>query len=235
MNAVQSSRVSSPPGISTCVSPLLLKQYRREILITRAELLIPSFTTILLLPLAPTKYQLFESIYTSSSPRDSCEHCGHSAQQPGVSIKKCSKCRVVRYCSLDCQSSGWKAGHKFECRNPEQVDAVSRRAVSRLHFGAGSNLESKIYYLRVFRAWIQNTCISGPFRALEETFPNIARNLRFSRSAVFYFDELCQQDVMDQVAHIRARLDADQDKEVFIEIISEQNPELKGTAALSRL
>lgn len=104
---------------------------------------------------------------------------------------------------------------------------MSRRAVIRLHFGAGSNLESKIYYLGVSRAWIQDTCISGPFRALEETFPNIARNLRFSHSAVFYFDELCQQGVMDQVAHVRAPLDADQDKEVFIKIISEQNPELK--------
>ncbi|KAK5095894.1 hypothetical protein LTR70_003213 [Exophiala xenobiotica] len=156
-----------------------------------------------------------------------CEQCGQFAQQPGVSIKQCSKCHVVGYCSLDCQSSGWKAGHKFECRTPEQVNAVSRRAVSRLHFGGGSNLESKIYYLKVSRPWIQDICISGPFGTLEETFPNISRNLRFSRSGMLYFDELCPQGAVDRVAHVRAPLDADQDKEIFVEIIAAQNAELE--------
>jgi hypothetical protein len=44
---------------------------------------------------------------------------------------------------------------------------------------------------------------------------------------MLYFDDLCQQGVMDQVAHIRAPLDADQEKVILIEILPKNNSELK--------
>src|SRR4051812_5471902 len=144
-----------------------------------------------------------------------CEQCGKSSQEPGIGIKQCSQCRIVGYCSVDCQRTGWKAAHKFECRSVEQVEGASRRAISRLRFGIGSDLESRVYYLRVSRPWIHDIFISGPFRTIEDTFSNIARNLRFSQSGMFYFDDLCQQGLMDQVAHIQAPLDADQEKVIL--------------------
>jgi hypothetical protein len=156
-----------------------------------------------------------------------CEQCGKSSQQLGVSIKECSKCRIVGYCSVDCQKTGWRASHKFECRSLEQIEGVSQRAVSRLRFGKGSDLESRVYYLRVSRPWIHDIFISGPFCTIEDTFSNIARNLRFSQSGMLYFDDLCQQGLMDQVAHIRAPLDADQNKVILIEIIPKNDSELK--------
>jgi hypothetical protein len=156
-----------------------------------------------------------------------CEQCGKSSQQPGIRIIQCSKCRIVGYCSVDCQKTGWKATHKFECRSLEQVEGLSQKAVSRLRVGKGSDLESRLYYLRVSRPWIHDIFISGPFRTIEDTFSNVARNLRFSQSGMLYFDDLCQQNLMDQVAHIQAPLDADPKKVILIEIIPKNNSELK--------
>lgn len=36
-------------------------------------------------------------------------------QKPGSS--KCSKCKSVYYCGVDCQVKHWQAGHKEECNN----------------------------------------------------------------------------------------------------------------------
>jgi len=38
-----------------------------------------------------------------------CEHCGESASQ------QCKSCKLVRYCSKDCQRKDWKEGHAVEC------------------------------------------------------------------------------------------------------------------------
>lgn len=39
-----------------------------------------------------------------------CDHCDKEN-----AIKRCSKCRLVFYCSRDCQVAGWKGGHKKTC------------------------------------------------------------------------------------------------------------------------
>ncbi|KAJ3072762.1 hypothetical protein HDU98_002977 [Podochytrium sp. JEL0797] len=33
-------------------------------------------------------------------------------------LKKCRKCQSHFYCSVECQRSEWKAGHKSMCRGP---------------------------------------------------------------------------------------------------------------------
>ena len=44
-----------------------------------------------------------------------CENCGKEAAK----MQKCSRCRLVRYCSQDCQLGDWE-DHKKSCK---KVDA----------------------------------------------------------------------------------------------------------------
>jgi hypothetical protein len=47
---------------------------------------------------------------------DACANCGLKAGGPSspVLLKKCSRCRRVKYCSTSCQKAAW-AGHKAHC------------------------------------------------------------------------------------------------------------------------
>lgn len=40
-----------------------------------------------------------------------CEYCGKMGEKHG----KCGRCKVVYYCSKECQSADWKLGHKNQC------------------------------------------------------------------------------------------------------------------------
>ncbi|RCV22095.1 hypothetical protein SETIT_4G192800v2 [Setaria italica] len=48
-----------------------------------------------------------------------CAACGV------VTSKKCSRCKRVRYCSQECQTKHWEAGHKSKCK-PMNADKLSR-------------------------------------------------------------------------------------------------------------
>jgi hypothetical protein len=41
-----------------------------------------------------------------------CHHCGKVTDSP----KRCSACKVVFYCSSECQLESWKHGHQKECK-----------------------------------------------------------------------------------------------------------------------
>jgi len=45
------------------------------------------------------------------STPECCDHCGRS----GVSLKKCSRCKVAKYCGKECQGKAWKR-HKKVCQ-----------------------------------------------------------------------------------------------------------------------
>ena len=46
-----------------------------------------------------------------------CDHCGsNEGDAGGGAFKFCSGCREARYCSVACQKTHWKAGHKVKCR-----------------------------------------------------------------------------------------------------------------------
>ncbi|CAM9128381.1 unnamed protein product [Choristocarpus tenellus] len=55
-------------------------------------------------------------------PNTSVPRLGQEEEQ-GMTVplfKCCSRCKVVIYCSRDCQRAHWKAGHKWTCRPPMQ-------------------------------------------------------------------------------------------------------------------
>ncbi|XP_042476214.1 ubiquitin carboxyl-terminal hydrolase 19-like isoform X2 [Macadamia integrifolia] len=50
---------------------------------------------------------------------DGCAVCGNSTN------KKCSRCKIVRYCSQACQAEHWKSIHKSECKVVKSSGSIS--------------------------------------------------------------------------------------------------------------
>jgi hypothetical protein len=50
-----------------------------------------------------------------SSLRHKCLNCGKTAADVCKRLSKCSRCKLVSYCSKDCQSADWK-GHRAFCK-----------------------------------------------------------------------------------------------------------------------
>ena len=46
---------------------------------------------------------------------DFCQTCNAQSTDESVTLSQCSRCKVVKYCSVDCQKQDWKAGHKKQC------------------------------------------------------------------------------------------------------------------------
>ena len=44
-----------------------------------------------------------------------CEICGEKSAEGGKPLLKCGACKVVSYCSKDCQKTDWKRVHKRVC------------------------------------------------------------------------------------------------------------------------
>lgn len=101
---------------------------------------------------------------------------------------------------MKCQKEDWNVnGHEFECRKAEEANAQSSRAVSRFRFLSEAKADWTIYYVRVSRLWFDDIHPSGPHLKIEQTFSNIARNLRLSRSGMAYFDQMYAEGVTDQI------------------------------------
>jgi len=51
-----------------------------------------------------------------------CDCCGKQEEDLGTdSLLKCARCRLVFYCSTECQRKAWNGGHKRDCRKKGQV------------------------------------------------------------------------------------------------------------------
>jgi len=50
----------------------------------------------------------------ASSDSQACDNCGSSSNGT-ILMKACSRCRLVHYCSKECQIIHWKSGHKKTC------------------------------------------------------------------------------------------------------------------------
>jgi hypothetical protein len=51
--------------------------------------------------------------------RTTCAVCGAKEGEGSAPLKRCGRCHIVRYCSVQHQKQDWKAGHKKVCRAPE--------------------------------------------------------------------------------------------------------------------
>jgi hypothetical protein len=55
--------------------------------------------------------------------------CSQCLTEAPNSLKRCTGCKVVQYCSVTCQSRAWKSIHKEECRVFKKLPQVAPTAV----------------------------------------------------------------------------------------------------------
>ena len=44
-----------------------------------------------------------------------CSQCSYYQCGKTTDLKSCAKCKIVKYCSRECQTADWKYEHKYEC------------------------------------------------------------------------------------------------------------------------
>lgn len=74
--------------------------------------------------LSKMKERLTEKLseVTIAAGGDACDTCRKTLKELGLThLSWCRRCRMVYYCSPECQSYHWKAGHKQECRKAGQI------------------------------------------------------------------------------------------------------------------
>ena len=83
----------------------------------------PAATISLLKPFRAPQPQLAPTMADLKKPLASRWECANCSlpEQPGVALRPCSRCKLVRYCGTECQAQHWKkGGHKKHCVAPEQ-------------------------------------------------------------------------------------------------------------------
>ena len=66
-----------------------------------------------------------------STAQEECSNCAASVGADGSALKKCSKCKLVSYCSQACQLQHWRdGGHKRFCLTPEERAKPSPAALA---------------------------------------------------------------------------------------------------------
>ncbi|KAJ3287316.1 hypothetical protein HDU76_007840 [Blyttiomyces sp. JEL0837] len=96
---------------------------------------------VLWLECANCHVQRFVLYKNSSTP-------GHEIVKDQVTLRRCSKCKRVAYCSTDCQKQHWnQGGHKHVCRAPDDYrvgDIVLLRGLTKLESGGYKHLFGKV-------------------------------------------------------------------------------------------
>lgn len=65
-----------------------------------------------------------------TSATSPCARCGHATAQ----LQACGSCKLVSYCSRDCQVKDWKAGHKAVCSGSGVAMPDDAAAAALKHF-----------------------------------------------------------------------------------------------------
>lgn len=79
-----------------------------------------------------------------------CDNCFAESADAEVPLKKCTRCKVARYCGVRCQKESWRDLHKEECtylaavapKVPTDTARLMARAVIRLRGGGASKTVS---------------------------------------------------------------------------------------------
>lgn len=73
----------------------------------------------------------------NTSPDWYCKNCASRQGEPDVTLRRCSRCKVVRYCSVDCQREDFKK-HREDCKSILQLTTQLRQQANELRSYRGS-------------------------------------------------------------------------------------------------
>lgn len=73
---------------------------------------------------SPQLAAFFNKALRGNDPTPHYDHCANCTQKQSKESKQCSRCKIVQYCSRECQAQHWKSCHKGSC-----VAAQSNRTV----------------------------------------------------------------------------------------------------------
>ena len=59
-----------------------------------------------------------------------CNSCGKQGTSQELALKNCSKCKVARYCSQQCQTKDWVKRHKTDCKEIKRLEAIMEQLQS---------------------------------------------------------------------------------------------------------
>ena len=64
--------------------------------------------------------------------REKCNHssCTKTRSDPGVTLRECSVCHAVKYCSRECQVAAWKEGHGKICKTLKEGGPLAIEAAA---------------------------------------------------------------------------------------------------------
>lgn len=66
----------------------------------------------------PTRH--LDTTLSKQAALKSCAQC-HKQEPTRGAFQCCALCRIAHYCSRDCQTAAWKAGHKRECKGKREA------------------------------------------------------------------------------------------------------------------
>lgn len=98
------TRIAISPSYSV---PFVEEIFPPEILSSAAARNLSSSNPDIGSVLVPSSSTLLEGL-------NECHHCGKDKKEDGKELMKCSRCRIARYCSSECQRGDWKE-HKKVC------------------------------------------------------------------------------------------------------------------------
>lgn len=68
-----------------------------------------------------------------------CFFCGVPGGTEGIALRRCARCEAAFYCSQDCQTADWKAGHSVDCVRSTESEGLGARASSSSQYRPASD------------------------------------------------------------------------------------------------
>ncbi|KAF9907095.1 hypothetical protein EC991_011313 [Linnemannia zychae] len=118
---------------------------------------------------------------------DKCAKCSKTSSEGGSSLKRCSKCRSVQYCSRECQKDHWKV-HKKVCASIANAGTGTDTG----HTSSNSEQPLEVHIEKPFHKLHSRTWLHG--RSERDVQKLLVDIYRLRMDDAFKFDHMAETD-----------------------------------------